>query len=111
MSCREVSKYPESSSRTSSASRDSESDVNPTRSANSTETSRRSDSWGAAGVGTGEGAPSESAVPHSPQNLALGAFAVPQLGQARTRRLPHSAQNFRPASFSVPQAEQTKDPP
>ena len=39
---RQMSKYRERSSRTSSASRDSESGVNPTRSANSTETRRRS---------------------------------------------------------------------
>jgi hypothetical protein len=39
---RHVSKYRVSSSRTSSASRFSESVVNPTRSANNTETSRRS---------------------------------------------------------------------
>jgi hypothetical protein len=77
MSERLASKYRVSSSRTSSASRDSASVVNPTRSANRTDTSRRSATgadWVVAGSGAaaadtpGLGAPA-SAVPHSPQNF------------------------------------------
>ena len=45
-----------------------------------------------------------SAAPHSPQNLAPGAFGVPHEGQALDSGLPHSPQNFRPVSFADPQA-------
>ena len=59
----------------SSASRPSEAVVKPTRSAKSTETSRRS----AAGAARrrrvgGRRLPATSAVPHSPQNFAVGGF-------------------------------------
>src|SRR5439155_23402931 len=104
----QVSKYRVRSSRTSSGSLLSESEVNPTRSANSTETSRRS----AAGAGAGSAGlvawavapvpPPFSPEPHSPQNLAAGGLAEPQAGHARARRFPHSKQNLRPASFSLP---------
>src|SRR6266508_474943 len=104
MSVRLVSKYRERRSRTSSASRDSDSVVNPTRSANNTETSRRSESGSAAwarGV-----APATSAAPHSPQNFMPDVFDAPQVAHTSESGAPHSPQNFRPASFSVPQTEQ-----
>ena len=44
-----------------------------------------------------------STVPHSPQNLTVGGFAVPQDGQGCASGLPHSPQNLRPASFDEPQ--------
>jgi hypothetical protein len=47
--------------------------------------------------------PASSPVPHSPQNRALGAFAVPQDGHTFASRVPHSPQNLRPGSFGVPQ--------
>jgi len=46
---------------------------------------------------------SANEVPHSPQNLAVGLFTVPQAGQPELSLAPHSVQNFRPASFSVEQ--------
>ncbi len=92
----------------SSASRPSDAAVNPTRSANSTETSRRSacdraafaDVW-PAGVA--------SDPPHSPQNLAPGAFEVPQDAHARVSGAPHSPQNLRFPSFGSPQAAQSTE--
>ncbi len=54
----------------------------------------------------GEPSPATSPVPHSTQNFAPGAFAVPQFGHAALRRAPHSRQNFAPATFSVPQTPQ-----
>jgi len=59
----------------------------------------------AAGTGTGAGAAVRLA-PHSPQNFAPGAFALPHVVHVTRNGAPHSAQNFRPASLSVPQAEQ-----
>ncbi len=120
ITCRHVSKYCESRSLTSSGSRFSERAVNPTRSANSTETRRRSDTGGAvtaaairAGAAaipgpTAPAAARESDAPHSPQNLNLGSFGLPQFGQATTRAAPHSPQNLRSAGLSVPQLEQIK---
>src|ERR671930_1114507 len=111
MSRRLLSKYRESSSRTPSASRDSEIVVKPTRSANRTETSRRSATGAIGAGGSPAGATSTasraSGEPHSPQNLAPGEFATPQDGQATASGLPHSAQNFRPGSFSVAQLGQS----
>src|SRR6266542_1476921 len=114
MSVRQVSKYPESSSRTSSASRDSESVVNPTRSANSTETRRRS-AMADRGTGSarsrageaGAGPAPPSAAPHSPQTLCPGGFAEPQAEHVTCSGEPHSPQNFCPTGFSAPQLEQT----
>jgi hypothetical protein len=112
----DVSKYLASSSRTSSASRVSDSLVNPTRSAKRTETSRRS-KLGAVRVGSrcatvsalvvpvGE-AVAASGEPHSPQNFEPGSFVVPHLGQAAASGAPHSPQNFRWAALSVPQVVQ-----
>ncbi len=87
----------------SSASRPSDADVKPTRSANSTETCLRSVEGAMRDAGAGCPA---SAAPHSPQNLTPGVFEPPQVGQACESALPHSPQNFRPGSFSLPQAEQ-----
>ena len=78
--------------------------MKPTRSAKRTETSRRS-AGGPTSVGVADAATAPSALPHSPQNFMVGAFAVPQLGQVCASALPHSPQNFRPASFSEPQDE------
>jgi hypothetical protein len=52
------------------------------------------------------GAGATSGVPHSPQNLDVGGFAVPQLGHVAARREPHSPQNLRPASLTAPQLGQ-----
>jgi hypothetical protein len=43
------------------------------------------------------------AVPHSPQNFAVGLTSRPQLGQARTSLVPHSSQNFVPSGLAKPQ--------
>src|SRR5258706_3310755 len=113
MSVRQVSKYFERSSRTSSESRDSDSVVKPTRSANSTDTRRRS----AVGASTDEGASlgaadcaatgrSVTGVPHSPQKRSPAASGDPQLAHARAIGAPHWTQNFLPAAFSVPQVPQ-----
>ncbi len=75
---RASSKYRLSSSRTSSGSRDSDSDVNPTTSQNSTEHTRRSAIGASSGLAPGAtgwtgvapggpGAVSESAKPHARQ--------------------------------------------
>ena len=45
-------------------------------------------------------------VAHSPQNLTVGSFAAPQVGQATTRGAAHSPQKRRPAAFALPQFEQ-----
>src|SRR4051794_10386756 len=107
-----MSKYRESSSRTSSGSRDSDMAVKPTRSANITETVRRSATTVAAagrccaGILVRESA---SAVPHSPQNFWVPADVVPQELQTTSSRAPHSPQNFCAASLSAEQAGQTID--
>src|SRR6266571_1507647 len=114
ITCRHVSKYRERISRTSSASRVSERAVKPTRSANRTETSRRSATGVASDPLAVPGAvvaPSASDVPHSPQNFAPASFDVPQFGQSKASGDPHSRQNFLPASFSVEQLGQITPPP
>jgi len=110
MTRRAVSKYRDRSSRTSSGSRDSERVVNPTRSANRTDTRRRSAIAGSratarrdAGADVG---PPPRGVPHSPQNRSSTSFAAPQFGQASASAFPQAEQNFRPGRFSVPQLEQ-----
>ena len=120
-----VAKYSLRMVRTSSGSRPSASGVDPTRSANSTVTRRRSVPWSGAtgcpvpGCCAPEVVPgrscSASGRPHSPQNLSSGAFAVPQAGQVSASRWPHSLQNLRPGSLVVPQTAQSieflSDPP
>src|SRR5262245_66233968 len=49
-------------------------------------------------------------VPHSPQNLACGAFAKPHWVQRRLSEVPHSLQNFSPSGFSKPQLAQCMVP-
>src|SRR5262249_24741536 len=93
---------------------------NPTRSANRTETSRRSvvcsdvtERAGGGGVPATGTAPARE-DPHSPQNFIPGAFRVPHEGQATVRGRPHSPENLRRASFSNPQFEHVivcPDPP
>src|SRR3989442_8598093 len=101
-----MSKYLDRRSRTSSASQDSDKEVNPTRSANSTETSRRSvsgasrEAAGAASWSTAVWSP--IGAPHSPQNFAPTTLGDPHEGQATARRAPHSPQNLRPGSLSEP---------
>src|SRR5438067_11825488 len=104
MTLRAVSKYRVRSSRTSSGSRLSDRPVKPTRSANRTETSRRS----VAGM-TISPASTASArgAPHSPQNLSPGWFAAAQEGHEIARPAAHWAQNLRPGRFSAPHREQT----
>ncbi len=86
----------------SSASRPSEAAVKPTRSANSTLTSRRSACGEGSAPDAGTGV--VSTAPHSPQNFAPAVFGVPQAAHGRANDAPHSPQNLRPASFSSPQA-------
>ena len=123
------SKYRASSSRTASGSRPSASAVNPTRSANRTETRRRSATGAARGPGSGtdgcpgveaaaasvagddEGIVTASVFPHSPQNRTPGPLGVPQLGHGTARRVPHSPQNLRPTSLDAPQAGQLMGEP
>ena len=83
--------------------------MNPTRSANSTETRRRS----ATGAGTKAGAPARagsalcaSDVPHSAQNFAAAGSCAPQDRHVRASAVPHSTQNFAPGMFSVAQLAQ-----
>ncbi len=85
--------------------------MNPTRSAKSTEISRRSVPAVGGAAGTAAlvtGLAAASCEPHSPQNFTVGGFGEPQVGQARASAEPHSPQNLRPASFSDPHDEQTK---
>ncbi len=116
MTVRASSKYSERSSRTASASRPSAIVVNPTRSANSTVTKRRSATGAAcaapmavaSGVGPRDAAAAASSlmsrVPHSPQKRAWGGLVDPHVGQAAASLEPHSWQNLRPASLTVPHA-------
>src|SRR5207237_960942 len=94
----------------SSASRDSDSVVNPTRSAKSTETSLRS-AAGASRTGglgaTTTTAPGTSGAPQSPQNFTPEGLGLPHSGHERASELPHSPQNFRRGSFSAPQFGQS----
>src|ERR1700694_3113952 len=112
-----VSKYRVRSPRTSSASRFSDREGKPTRSANRTDTSRRcadagsgtccAEPWAErAGCGAQPGWP--TCVPHSSQNLASGRSGVEQLAQVRAKAAPHSEQNLLPARLSAPQLGQAK---
>jgi hypothetical protein len=98
------SKYRDNSARVSSASRPSEAAVNPTRSRNNTDTTRRSATGRSRGCGAAVSV--LSAAPHSPQNFRPGSFDVPQAGQGAAKAVPHSPQNFALSRFSVPQLEQ-----
>src|SRR5437763_5042208 len=99
MSVRQVSKYRDRRSRTSSESRDSDRVVKPTRSANRTETSRRSAAGSLGGgwpmLGRREvAAVSPSAAPHSPKNFRPGGLGCPQTPQRLAMEAQHSPQNF-----------------
>ena len=71
--------------------------MNPTRSANSTEQTRRSVTFGAARRGAGLAVPLRlprpSGVPHAPQKRCPGAAGVPQDGQVAASAAPHAPQN------------------
>src|SRR5438270_13991911 len=95
-----MSKYRPRNSRTSSASWASEKGVNPTRSANRTETRRRSAAGGEAGMGWSR------VVPHSPQKRAPGRLVAPQVGQGEVKGWPHVSQNLRADGLSAAQLEQ-----
>ena len=96
------SKYSDSSSRTASGSRASDNGVNPTRSQNSTEHTRRSATGpAAAGAKTPGLAATASAAPHSPQNFWPGELAVPHEAQTSASAAPHSPQNFWPEGLSA----------
>ena len=94
---RAVSKYRDSSSRTSSGSRPSAWVVKPTRSVNSTDTIRRSAAGSSCGAGASIG------EPQAPQNRSSGSFAVPHAGHRASSGVPQLPQNRRPARFSAPQ--------
>ncbi len=105
------SKYRDNRSRVSSASRDSDSAVNPTRSANNTDTSRRS-AIGSARVGAAVDvgpnwtvASSPNGEPHWLQNRIAGSLAVPQAAQIWLSGAPHPPQKRELAGFSTPQLE------
>ena len=97
-----------------SGSRLADSDVNPTRSAKRTVTTRRSVALpapsavspagpAAAVVGVAIAAP--RLVPQLPQNLAPAAFVAPQFGQP-PRAVPHPMQKRPSDGLSVPQVWQ-----
>src|SRR4051812_12198622 len=110
MTARARSKYTDSSSRTASGSRLSDNGVNPTRSANSSDTMRRSETGAApvAGASTGPAAVAGAAVsgvPHSLQNLPP-VNGAPHVGHDTMIGVPHSEQNFAPGRLTAPQAAQ-----
>src|SRR3954447_11722483 len=115
MTVRAVAKYRDSSSRTSSGSRDSDNVVNPTRSPNRTEVTRRSATraetslWRPFGGIGGTTAPG-AGVPHSMQNLPV--TAAPQPTQDAACGAPHSGQNFAVSGALAPHEVQdgTEDP-
>jgi hypothetical protein len=107
---RAVAKYRDSSSRTTSGSRDSDSVVKDTRSPNRTEVIRRSDVTAVPGVG-GAGVASEpafgappAAVPHSAQNRPV--TGVPQEAQTLPWGVPQDGQNLAAGSISLLHAGQ-----
>src|SRR4051794_17008158 len=112
MTVRAAAKYRDSSSRTSSGSRDSDSVVNPTRSPNSTEVTRRSATRGGALFWWGIGAAMTPGadVPHSAQNFPV--TAAPQFTQEVACAAPHSGQNFAVCGVLAPHDVQdgTEDP-
>ena len=81
--------------------------MKPTRSANRTETSRRSAAAGSGATGLlrGDASPA-SAPPHSSQNACSGSAAAPHEGQASASGDPQPRQNLAPGRFSVPHAAQ-----
>ncbi len=111
---RAISKYLSRVSRTSSESRDSVNGVNPTMSAKSTDTRRRSvRSVSAAGVVVGASAPAVSGkrLPQVPQNRELPMRAAPQTAQASPKGVPQLMQNATPSGLAVPQTRQFIEAP
>ena len=106
---RATAKYSDSNSRTASGSRDSDSGVNPTRSQNSTEHTRRSATGppataapGGADVVTGEaGTISASACPHAWQNRLPAITGSPHAGQPPAGA-PQFPQNLWPSPRDAP---------
>src|SRR3954452_2724966 len=103
MTVRAAAKYRDSSSRTSSASRDSESVVNPTRSPNSTEVTRRSATGCVGGKAALAGADAAAArdSPHSLQKRPDA--AAPHDGQNWPNRSPHEEQKRAPSGLGAAQ--------
>src|SRR5512141_1030911 len=98
-------------SRTCSASRPSANGVKPTRSANSTDTRRRSavvtEGGALVAAAVSEAvAVVPSAVPHLPQKRASGRLGSPQWAHVAASGLPQLSQKRPPAGFSAPQFEQ-----
>src|SRR2546423_10325797 len=93
-------------SRTSSASRDSDREVKPTRSAKRTDTSRRSASEPgspAASAATAAGSP--SVAPHVSQKVSAEETGCP-FGHVSASVAPQARQNLASARLSTPQLEQ-----
>src|SRR3954447_5200197 len=112
MTARARSKYADSSSRTASGSRLSDNGVKPTRSANSNDTIRRSDTGVTAGaemsVVEGAGAAvtvGASSAPHSLQKRPPETGAL-HCGHVTASGVPHSEQNFAPGRLTAPQPAQ-----
>ena len=109
--CRATPKYSDSSSRTTSGSRDSDSGVNPARSQNSTEHTRRSATGtrsrpraAAADAGVvpdDAGARSDSWCPQDRQNGFPGVTGSPHDGH-RPKGAPQSSQNRSPSPRDAP---------
>src|SRR5262245_54474609 len=108
-----MAKYCDSRSRTSSASRVSDSVVNPTRSPNKIVVSRRSatrwagsgDELAAAGAAAGGAVVAATTfptgAPQSPQNRLPGSTAAPQEEQVSVSACPQSPQKRFPSVFSL----------
>ena len=106
-------KYTESNSRTSSESLLSDNGVNPTRSPNNTEVTRRSATGTTNSTVNGTSATTSdttgaasNAAPHSGQNLPDPADTPHDRHTRGATRRPHSGQNFAPMGTSAAQCEQ-----
>src|SRR6476469_9680170 len=89
-------------------------DVEPTRSANRTETRRRSiavGDWPTSRVAATSGRPSPGrGSPQTPQNRSPGSLTAAHDGHTTPSSTPHDRQNRRSARLSVPQARQVAGP-
>ena len=101
---RATPKYCDSSSRTASGSRASDSGVNPTTLQNSTEHIRRSaaDSGASRETEAGAGPASNRAAPHRRQKRFPGVSGSPQVGQPAPTGVPQSPQKRSPSSNGAP---------
>ena len=79
--------------------------VKPTRSANSTQTSRRS-ATGAAVPAAPAGVVAVTAAPHSPQNRSPASSGAPQAEHPLASDPPQAEQNLRPSRLLTPQCAQ-----